>query len=146
MIIRSNWGPDIISTNAGSGGHPPFLSFPLSYKLASGIRSAVTSGFHGASVRKATERLNIYRRFVHGKGFLEAQEIQGDKTFETGAIKKFKYRSRYFTDSGIIGTKAFVTRHYQTFKHIFSSKHEKRPKTIQGMEGIYSLKRLSQAL
>jgi putative transposase len=103
-------------------------------------------GLREFGVRKATERLNIYRRFVHGKGFSEAQEIQGDEPFETGAIEKFKYRSRYFTDSGIIGTKDFVTRHYQTFKHIFSSKHEKRPKTIQGMEGIYSLKRLSQAL
>jgi len=138
------------------------LDFGLREFAPSGIRSApvksaslsqvnltgqaVTSEFHGARVKKATERLRIYRSFVHGKGFLEAQEIQEDETFETGTIEKFKYRSRYFTDSGIIGTKAFVTRHYQTFKHIFSSKHEKRPKTIQGMEGIYSLKRLSQAL
>ena len=83
---------------------------------------------------------------VHVKGFSEALEIQGDEPFETGAIEKFKYRSRYFTDSGIIGTKTFVAHHYQTFKHIFSSKHEKRPKTIQGMAGIYSLKRLSQTL
>ena len=103
-------------------------------------------GLREFAVKKATERLRIYRRFVHGKGFLEAQEIHEDDTFETSAIEKFKYRSRYFTDSGIIGTKAFVTRHYQTFKHIFSSKNEKRPKTIQGMEGIYSLKRLSQTL
>ena len=103
-------------------------------------------GLREFAVKKATERLRIYRRFVHGKGFLEALEIQEDEPFEIGAIEKFKYRSRYFTDSGIIGTKAFVTRHYQTFKHIFSSKNEKRPKTIQGMEGIYSLKRLSQAL
>jgi putative transposase len=103
-------------------------------------------GLREFAVKKATERLVIYRKFVHGKSFLEAQDIQEDETFETGAIEKFKYRSRYFTDSGIIGTKTFVTRHYQTFKHIFSSKHEKRPKTIQGMEGIYSLKRLSQAL
>ena len=135
------------------------LDFGLREFGPSGMRSAVTSEFHpdgittsrafhwagGASVKKQTERLNIYRRFVHGKGFLEALEIQEDEPFDTGAIEKFKYRSRYFTDSGIIGTKTFVAHHYQTFKHIFSSKHEKRPKTIQGMEGIYSLKRLSQA-
>ncbi len=122
------------------------LDFGLREFGPSGIRSAVTSEFHEANVRKSTERLTSYRRFVHGKSFLEAQEIQEDETFETGAIEKFKYRSRYFTNSGIIGTKAFVTRHYQTFKHIFSSKNEKRPKTIQGIEGIYSLKRLSKTL
>jgi len=66
------------------------------------------------------------------------------KDFEIAAIKRFKYRSRYFTDSGIIGTKAFVAHHYQAFKHHFSSKHEKRPKTIRGLNGIYSLKRLSE--
>ena len=52
---------------------------------------------------------NMKVKLPYGKGFLEAQEIQGDEPFETGAIEKFKYRSRYFTDSGIIGTKAFVT-------------------------------------
>jgi hypothetical protein len=39
-----------------------------------------------------------------------------------------------------------VAHHYQTFKQLFSSKHEKRPKMIRGMDGIYSLKRLSEAL
>jgi len=121
----------------------------LGYHMQTNNKDNILSldfGLREFGLRKTTERLNIYRRFVHGKGFLEALEIQGDEPFETGAIEKFKYRSRYFTDSGIIGTKTFVAHHYQTFKHIFSSKHEKRPKTIQGMAGIYSLKRLSQTL
>ncbi len=101
-------------------------------------------GLREFGIDKPEERLLIYRRFVHGMSFREAQEIQGDETVKIGAIERFRYRSRYFSDSGIIGTKAFVARHYQTFKHIFSSKHEKRPKTIQGMDGIYSLKRLSE--
>ncbi len=62
------------------------------------------------------------------------------------AVDRFKYRTRYFTDSGIIGTKAFVTRLYQTFKDHFSSKHEKRPKVIKGLDGIYSMKRLSEKI
>ena len=61
-------------------------------------------------------------------------------------VDRFKYRTRYFTDSGIIGTKAFVTRLYQTFKDHFSSKHEKRPKVIKGLDGIYSMKRLSERI
>ena len=47
---------------------------------------------------------------------------------------------------GIIGTKAYVERIYQDFKHHFTSKHEKRPKGIKGLEGVYSLKRLSESL
>ena len=45
-------------------------------------------------------------------------------------MDRFRYRTRYFPDSGIIGTKAFVTRHYQAFKNHLTSKNEKRPKAI----------------
>jgi len=62
------------------------------------------------------------------------------------AVERFRYRTRYFTDSGIIGTKGFVKRIYQQFKDNFTSKHEKRPKAINGLEGIFSLKRLSEAI
>ena len=48
--------------------------------------------------------------------------------------------------SGIIGSKVFVDWFYQEFKNHFSSKHEKKPKVIQGLEGVYSLKRLSEAI
>ncbi len=61
-------------------------------------------------------------------------------------VDRFKYRTRYFRDSGVIGTKAFVEQIYQTFKHHFTSKHEKRPKGIKGLNGVYSLKRLSEKL
>ncbi|VEN72506.1 conserved hypothetical protein [Candidatus Desulfarcum epimagneticum] len=37
-------------------------------------------------------------------------------------------------------------RHYRCFKDRFESKHEKKPKSIQGLDKIYSLKRLSEAL
>lgn len=62
------------------------------------------------------------------------------------AVERFRYRTRYFTDSAIIGTKGFVERIYQQFKGNFRSKHEKRPKVINGLEGIFSLKRLSEAI
>jgi len=35
-------------------------------------------------------------------------------------------------------------RRYRRFKHLFYSKHEKKPKPIKGLEGMYSLKRLSE--
>ncbi|MGD8447552.1 MAG: hypothetical protein PVI94_28880, partial [Desulfobacterales bacterium] len=68
------------------------------------------------------------------------------RAFELSRSDRFKYRTRYFTDSGIIGSKEFVSENYQRFKNIFSSKHEKRPKPIKGLYGIYSLKRLSEVI
>ena len=61
-------------------------------------------------------------------------------------IIRFRYRTRYFTESGIIGSKAFVAKNYQRFKHLFHSKREKRPKPIRGLDGMYSLKGLSEGI
>jgi hypothetical protein len=66
-----------------------------------------------------------------------------DRDFEEGQIDRFKYRTKYFSDSGIIGTKKFVAQNYQRFKHHFQSKNDKIPKLISGLDGVYSLKRLS---
>jgi hypothetical protein len=68
------------------------------------------------------------------------------KDFEISRIMRFKYRTRYFTDSGIIGSRKFVSKTYLRFKHHFNSKHEKKPKPIKGLEGLYSLKRLSEVI
>jgi hypothetical protein len=50
----------------------------------------------------------------------------------------------YFTDSGIIGTKKFVSENYQRFKGVFMSKREKIPRRVAGLDGVYSLKRLAE--
>jgi len=68
------------------------------------------------------------------------------KDFEISRISRFRYRTRYFTDSGIIGSKEFVAENYQRFRHLFYSKHEKKPKPIKGLDGMYSLKRLSEMI
>ena len=103
-------------------------------------------GLKEFGVKKESERLRYYRRFVYEKGSIEGIDKERKKGFELNEIDRFRYRTRYFTDSGIIGSKVFVDRLYQKFKTHFSSKHEKRPKTIQGLEGVYSLKRLSEAI
>ena len=54
------------------------------------------------------------------------------------------YRNRYFTDSGIIGSKEFVSNHYNRFKDLFMSNNEKIPRPVAGLDGIFSLKRLSE--
>ena len=69
-------------------------------------------------------------------------EHEREKNYEISRIDRFRYRTRYFTDSGIIGTKEFVSENYQRFKDVFMSKREKIPKLVSGLDGVYSLKRL----
>ena len=61
-------------------------------------------------------------------------------------IDDLRYRTRYFTDSGIIGSKDFVAANYRRFKSLFNSKHAKKPKSIKGLDGMYSLNRLSEVI
>ena len=114
-------------------------------------------GLKEFNVKSEKERIRRYRRYVYEAGAINQSEkgkakvIDGkvlekerNKGFELSRSDRFKYRTRYFTDSGIIGSKEFVSRHYKRFKHLFYSKHEKKPRPIKGLEGMYSLKRLSE--
>ena len=105
------------------------------------------------------ERIRRYRRYVYEAGALERpNNMQASviddkvvakerkKDFEISRVSRFRYRTRYFTDSGIIGSKEFVNKNYQRFKHLFHSKHEKKPKPIKGLDGFFSLKRLSEVI
>ena len=40
----------------------------------------------------------------------------------------------------------FLSTNYQRFKHLFYLKHDKKPRPIKGLEGMYSLKRLSEVI
>jgi hypothetical protein len=73
-------------------------------------------------------------------------EKERNREFELSRSDRFRYRTRYFTDSGVIGSKEFVSSTYQRFKHLFYSKKEKKPKPVRGLSGVYSLKRLSGIL
>jgi REP element-mobilizing transposase RayT len=116
-------------------------------------------GLKEFNVKSKKERIRRYRRYVYEAGALKHQDkIQAPvidakivskerkKEFEINRISRFLQRTRYFTDSGIIGSKEFVSEHYQRFKHLFHSKHEKKPKPIKGLDGMYSLKRLSEII
>jgi putative transposase len=119
----------------------------LGYHVQRGNKDGFLSldlGLAEFGVKDAKERLKYYRRFVYEMGSIRGVKKERQKDFELGGIDRFRYRTRYFTDSGIIGSKAFVERLYEGFKHHFMSKHEKRPKGIKGLEGVYSPKRLSE--
>jgi hypothetical protein len=116
-------------------------------------------GLKEFNIKNPKERVRRYRRYVYEAGALnhpekmQAQVIDAKvvarerkKGFEISRITRFRHRTRYFTDSGIIGSKEFVAEHYQRFKHLFYSKHEKKPKPVKGLAGMYSLKRLSEII
>jgi REP element-mobilizing transposase RayT len=130
----------------------------LGYHAQTGNKGAFLSlnfGLTAFGEMNDAERFRFYRQFVYrvgslqsGKGaalpaaVLEDEEARG---FALGTVDRFRYRTRYFTDSGVIGTKEFVSRCYRRFAGHFTCRHEKRPRPITGLEGIYSLKRLSEA-
>jgi REP element-mobilizing transposase RayT len=116
-------------------------------------------GLKEFNVQSKKERIRRYRRYVYEAGSLNQPEEGNTKAikvkvlekerrrgFELSKSDRFRYRTRYFTDSGIIGSHAFVSANYQRFKNLFNSKHEKKPKPIKGLDGLYSLKRLSEAV
>jgi len=134
----------------------------LGYHLQTNNRDNFLStdfGLKEFNVKSKKERIRRYRRYVYEAGSLNQPEKGSVKVIEDKVLQKernrkfelsksdrFKYRTRYFTDSGIIGSKEFVSANYQRFKHLFYSMHEKKPKPIKGLNGIYSLKRLSEVI
>jgi REP element-mobilizing transposase RayT len=116
-------------------------------------------GLKEFNVKSEKERIKRYRRYMYEAGFIDRPEkgkvqiidprllaSERKKDFEITKASRLRYRTRYFTDSGIIGSKEFVSVNYQRFKHLFLSKHEKKPKLVQGLPGMYSLKRLSELI
>lgn len=102
------------------------------------------------------ERFRRYRRYVYEAGAVDRSEDKNRKVINSKSVEKerkrdfvptatdrFLNQTRYFTDSGIIGSREFVSAQYQRFKGLFQSVNEKKPKPIKGLVGIYSLKRLS---
>jgi putative transposase len=130
----------------------------LGYHIQTGNKDNFLSldfGLQEFGILDTKELVRGYRRYVYEAGAVDRSEIGQRKVIKEVVVKKerkkeykisrvdrFRYRTRYFTDSGIIGTKEFVSANYQRFKDIFMSKKEKIPKAVSGLEGVYSLKRL----
>jgi REP element-mobilizing transposase RayT len=116
-------------------------------------------GLKEFNVKSEKERIRRYRRYVYEAGAVNRPEKGTTKVIDDKVVKKerkrefelsrsdrFRYRTRFFTDSGVIGSKEFVSKTYTRFKHHFNSKNEKKPKPVKGLPGVYSLKRLSEVI
>jgi hypothetical protein len=88
-------------------------------------------------VKNNRNRLRYYREFVYKKGDINSIDKERKKEFELKEIDRFRYRTRYFTDSGIIGSKEFVSGMYKQFKVYFASKHKKKPKAFRDWRGYF---------
>ena len=110
-------------------------------------------GLIGTKELSESQRLQRYRQFVYEVGSLETSkgrsiaahvvENEAKKDFTPNMIDRFMDRTRYFTDSGIIGSKEFVSRLWQRLKSDEDNPN-KVPIRITGLTGSYSLKRLGK--
>jgi REP element-mobilizing transposase RayT len=116
-------------------------------------------GLKEFNVKSEKERVRRYREYMYHAGSIDRPDKgkvkiidprilikEKRKDFKITQASRLRYRTRYFTDSGIIGSREFVTSHYERFKHHFQTKNEKIPIPIRGLSGIYSLKRLSELI
>jgi hypothetical protein len=130
----------------------------IGYHVQTGNAGGLLSVNYGLRDKKdltESESLTHYRRFLYKTGALDNKRKkikkqilakERSRDFRITRPMRFIYRTRYFTDSGIIGTKEFVSATYQRFKAIYPGVREKLPKAIAGLEGVYSLKRLSESI
>ena len=132
----------------------------LGYHIQTGNKDDFLSldfGLKEFGVLDPEERLKSYRRYVYEAGAVNRPEKgktkviddkilekERNREFELSRSDRFRYRTRYFTDSGIIGSKEFVSENYRRFKGVFMSKREKIPRPVAGLDGVYSLKRLTE--
>ncbi len=129
----------------------------LGYHVQTGNRDGFLSldfGLREFGVMDDKRRLEKYRRFVYETGAVDTDkgaavdegilEKERKKEFKLTRTERFKYRTRYFSDSGIIGTREFVRNTHQRFKQYFQSNDERSPNHIKGLKGFYSLKKLTE--
>jgi len=93
----------------------------------------------------AQKRLKRYRRYVYEAGALnrgdrdfvkvidnDTLENERQKNYAISRIDRFRSRTRYFTDSGIIGTKEFVSEETGTSLPYFHLRNERLRHQVKG--------------
>ncbi len=130
----------------------------IGYHVQTGNRDKLLStdfGLKEFGELNPKERFRRYRRYLYEAGAIGKQgkrskidenivESERKMDFKIDRTRRFLYRTRYFTDSGIIGTKDYVLTTYNRIREKFGSKRDKIPRPISGLSGVYSLKRLTE--
>jgi len=66
------------------------------------------------------------------------------KNFEMKRFELFCYRTKYFSDAGILGSKEFVQEVFDQVKYLLKSKNERKFIALTGADEVYSIKRLKK--
>jgi hypothetical protein len=127
----------------------------LGYHVQSGNRDDLLSVDFGMKEWNEFDEKEIvrrYREYVYevgsidrGKGAVIDEEIVEEERKRDFRLKKtevFRYRCRYFTDAGVLGSKRFVQEVFEGIKGLLRSKKERKFVLVFGDAGMYSLKRL----
>ena len=130
----------------------------IGYHLQTGNKGSLLSvdfGLQEWNEPDPGERVRLYRQFVYetgavdaGKGVVMDQKVvhkQRKRNFKLGRAERFRNRSRYFTEAGVIGSKEFVGEVFERVKHLLGSKDERKFTPVSGIDGVYSMKKLSKA-
>ena len=81
------------------------ISSPEKYQANNDCKGNFLSldfGLREFGVRNKQDRLRYFREFVYKKGGINSMDKGRRNAFELQEIDRFRYRTRYFTDSGII--------------------------------------------
>ncbi|MCF6267922.1 MAG: transposase [Desulfuromusa sp.] len=110
-------------------------------------------GLIGAENLNKKQRLSKYRTFVYEVGSLKTDKgknidpkivaSEAKKEFSPSNCDRFLSRTRYFTDSGIIGSREFVRQFWVRLK-AEDDNPDKQPVRVSGLTEMFSLKRLSE--
>jgi len=127
----------------------------LGHHVQTGNRNALLSmdfGMKEWGEHEPSEIVRKYRQFVYetgavdmGKGKPMDPKIvkkERKKNFELKRFELFCYRTRYFSDAGILGSKEFVREVFDQVKHLLNLKDERKFTCLSGAKGVYSMKRL----
>jgi REP element-mobilizing transposase RayT len=127
----------------------------LGYHIQTGNKDDLLSldfGLRDWEEDDPSEIVRKYREFVYETGALDAEkgtsidqkivERERKRKYKVSRTERFLYRTRYFTDAGIIGSKEFVGEVFNQVKHMLRSKNERRFTPVGGVGGVYSMKKL----
>ena len=127
----------------------------IGYRVQRGTEDGFLSGSYGADSEDAdaAERFRVYRKYLYEVGRIEKRGaarieagIYNDAAacdFNISAMDRFGVRNRYFVDSGVIGSRVFVSTIFDEFRERCRWRAIRKPKRVTGVDGMYSLKRLS---
>ena len=127
----------------------------LGYHIQSGNKDNLLSvdfGMKEGNVFDEKEIVRKYREFVYetgaidkGKGAVISEEIvekERKKDFRLKKAEVFRYRCRYFTDAGVLGSKRFLQKIFVQIRDLLGCKRERQFVPVIGELEMYSLKRL----